>query len=685
MQWLQFKANQSMKILVIIWLKIVFIITLNIPNTCFAEALGIKRDTETWFISNLKPNSAFIDLSYLNDPPAGKHGFLKVSNGGFVFEDGKEIKLWGVALSAGACFPDKKDARALAKRLAGLGFNLIRLHHMDAPWAGRSLIQYKGRKDSRHFNYKNWDRLDYLINALKEEGIYIYLDMLSSRQFKEGDGIPGAPDLPYNGKGISLIHPLLIELQKEFAEKVWNHINPYTGLRYKNDPVMALTLITNENDVTSHFFLTKDNVPGHPNIVRLFQDRLEEYAADQHLNKRMVRRVWSTSEGRRATNWIMISYFREMSQHLRKIGVKIPITGTNWALNLHDLPSLVTMDFMDQHIYAEGGLHDADYLMSPFKRSTSLQRLSFARIHGKPFVVSEWNKDYPKVYRGEYPVTFAAVAAFQGWNAAILYSYAHDTWVHPYLHHPNDVIVDPARLPLIPIASIVFRRGVKTSKFESIVSVKLDEIYSGTFLPEKMIAYRTGLWQKRLSLSWNEKLKGVDPMKNFLEKNTRQIESPDGQLIWNWHKGYRLINTPFVQAFVGKGKGEKRKTKDVVFQFENEFCSVAVASIGNDALPIKTAKKLWITVTARAKNAGEVYDFGHGGKQIFQGGGPILSEGIKGKIIIHNTRSPLQYKITLPSGKIVKSGKLKKHSDNWWILQLNPDDKTHFYEIRAGS
>ncbi|MDH3348529.1 MAG: hypothetical protein OEM02_10595, partial [Desulfobulbaceae bacterium] len=339
-------------------------IYVQIIQAAVAQTTPLPYDS-SWYVSELTSDTILADVSFLNEKPAGIHGFLQTKDNTFVFEDSMEIKFWGIALSAGACFPDKKDATKVAARIASLGFNMVRLHHMDAPWAGRGLIDYKNNNDSRHFNYKNWDRLDYFINELKMRGIYIFLDLLVSRKFRDGDGIKNSESLPYDGKGASLIDPLLIDLQKEYAEKLWTHLNPYTGLRYKNDPVFALCLITNENDLTTHFFLTPENTKGHPELAKRFRDRLDSFAKSNGLSKRKTRKVWESGEGRRATTSMMQGYFREMHDYLKRIGVKVPITGTNWAHNLYDLPAMAEMDFMDQHIYGEGNNFAADYRAPP--------------------------------------------------------------------------------------------------------------------------------------------------------------------------------------------------------------------------------------------------------------------------------------------------------------------------------
>ena len=41
----------------------------------------------------------------------------------------------------------------------------------------------------------------------------------------------------------------MIDLQKEFITTIMNHVNPYTGLAYKDDPVFVMGEIVNESDL----------------------------------------------------------------------------------------------------------------------------------------------------------------------------------------------------------------------------------------------------------------------------------------------------------------------------------------------------------------------------------------------------------------------------------------------------
>ena len=107
----------------------------------------------------------------IHDAPAGKHGHVVARGDALYFENGKAAKFWGVGLtfSANKGFPpEKEDAEAMAKRLARLGFNHVRLVGLDDSGRWPILTWLKtGRLEHEYL-----DRLGYFIAKLKEQGIY---------------------------------------------------------------------------------------------------------------------------------------------------------------------------------------------------------------------------------------------------------------------------------------------------------------------------------------------------------------------------------------------------------------------------------------------------------------------------------------------------------------------------------
>ena len=107
---------------------------------------------------------------------------------------------------------------------------------MDAEWATPNIFQFsKGEKRQYvKFCSRSMDRLDYLIYCPKK-GIYIYMDILTYRKFKPR-WCCGCRTTQDAARPYCIFDRKLIELQKRFNYDLWTHINPYTGLAYKDDP-----------------------------------------------------------------------------------------------------------------------------------------------------------------------------------------------------------------------------------------------------------------------------------------------------------------------------------------------------------------------------------------------------------------------------------------------------------------
>jgi hypothetical protein len=187
------------------------------------------------------------DVSALLDAPAGKHGFIRCENGRFVHNAG-EFRVWGTNLSGDSNFPENAYADAMAARLAALGINCVRLHWMDgyALWGPNPATL-------RKIDPAQFDKLDYLVAALKKRGIYVNLNLHVARWLDDRDGFLHKDKRPKYDKGLDNFEPRLIEFQKEFARDFLTHRNPYTGLAYTDEPAIAMLEINNENSVMSEW------------------------------------------------------------------------------------------------------------------------------------------------------------------------------------------------------------------------------------------------------------------------------------------------------------------------------------------------------------------------------------------------------------------------------------------------
>jgi hypothetical protein len=190
--------------------------------------------------------------------PAGAEGFVTVEGDRFVLsESGREIRFWGTNLTAGGCLPPHEVSERMARRMASLGINCVRLVGFDGPAYPAGLWRDGGAWAGfphESFDPEALDRFDFLVAQLKEQGVYVDLALHVFRNYGEDDGFPPVAEgeaLPDFGKGVDQFYPRCIEEQKRFARMLLEHVNPYTGNAYAREPAVAVLEVSNEDGLTA--------------------------------------------------------------------------------------------------------------------------------------------------------------------------------------------------------------------------------------------------------------------------------------------------------------------------------------------------------------------------------------------------------------------------------------------------
>ena len=459
--------------------------------------------------------------SYL-DKPAGKYGHTTIGPDGHLYAGEKRIRFLGVSVVGPGAFPSKEEADAIAARLAKFGINLVRFHALDANWEpNNNIFQPPG---TRNLRQDALDRLDYFVAALKRNGIYININLMCYRQFSSADGLPSE----VNNMAVKDQHTLPFfyepakQLAKEFAMKLFTHVNPYTGLSYAEDPAVAFVEILNEYGIT--FGWLDGAIDRLPKVFRdALRERWNDFLIAKYGSTENLRKAWGDTlkpgenleektvdvfnyadvitvrpSQQARMDWaeflwyLDYNYFTEMYSYLKnELGVKALIIGTQSAWG--GTPNiLANLDAIDAHHYwrypvGSGNnwyvLNDA---MVNNPRSNTISQLALRSVLGKPFTISEYNHPAPNMYRPEGFVLLAAYAAFQDWDAIMPYSYGPYTSGHIALASWNstrmrgtlDFDQDPARMALMLTAHMLFVRG-DVSPAKQVVGVKMtkgDEI-----------------------------------------------------------------------------------------------------------------------------------------------------------------------------------------------------------------
>ncbi|OAM87271.1 hypothetical protein AW736_23745 [Termitidicoccus mucosus] len=364
----------------------------------------------------------------LLDAPAGKHGALHATAAGhFEFENrpGVRARFWGVNIVQMANFLNTHaQADQLAARLARSGYNTVRLHLFDEYLVSSSI---SAGGDSWDLDTARLEKLDYLFYALKQQGIYINIDLYGSRGFSETEAASFGPGITTsiaknNCKGLFAISDAALESWKNFATNLLTHANPYTGLTWAADPALIGICPVNENP--PHRDSVSDAIPTE--VSSLFKARYTALTGSTTYKGADWNRF--VFENARASN-------DAMATHIRSLGSKALITTANntVAAALVDLRS--RYDYVDGHLYWDHPSFPVNSWSLPINFSQSSAtatsaynpaRMMPTRILGKPFTSTEFHFCRPNRYRAEGPLLMPAYASLQDWDAMYNFDYAKD-------------------------------------------------------------------------------------------------------------------------------------------------------------------------------------------------------------------------------------------------------------------
>lgn len=587
-----------------------------------SERFGLA-DPASWPDDQLDWRTSPVDLSFLNatEKPAGKRGFVKAVGEQLMFADNTPARFWGTNLSAYALFksPDE-EIRVQARRLSALGFNLVRLHHHDSPWVSPNVFGDGTLvRDTRQLDAESLRKLDVWIKALKDEGIYVWLDMHVQRALTANDNIDDFEELAKGQdhvdlKGYAYVNRSIQQAMQRFAEQYLSHVNPYTGLAYKDDPAIAAVLITNENDLTQHYgnaLLPDKDVPRHS---ARYMDAAKAFARQHDLPGDLVWRAWEHGPSKLFLNDLEQRFDAGMIAHLRNLGVKVPIATTStWGGNgLSALPALSAGDVIDAHSYGANGQLERN----PLRSDGMIDWLAAAQVVGKPMTVTEWNAEpFPLPDRHSLPLYVAATGSHQGWDAMLQYAYSQQAFNPGWRTADNwHAYNDPAMLATLPAAALLYRRAdVRQATTRYVFAPTPAMLYNQEITPRNSPLLRTAMekGQLQIALPQTPELPWLqpaaipadaqvlqDPGQALLAANASEAVTDTGELRRNWRQGIYTIDSALTQAATGWLGGRSISLGAIQVQAQTPYASVVVQSL--DGQPLGQSRELLVSLGTRA-------------------------------------------------------------------------------------
>jgi hypothetical protein len=660
-------------------------------GTAFAESIQMKPFTIDW-----RENAdSLVNLSFLLDAPAGKDGFILVSNGHLTKPNGERFRIWGVNFTAASCFPSKEDAPVVAEHLARFGINCVRFHFLDSNWSGSLFID--GREDTRALNPQQLDRFDYFVTELKKQGIYTNINLNVGRNYRKGDGVK---DYDYLGlaKVVNYFDEHIQLLHKEYAKQLLTHYNPYTKSEYRHEPAIAVVELVNENSIVEAWFSDRllgkntnkrpgtwaDITEGYANqLTKKYNEWLKERLSptelkalrnmagvkEDELIPRLTKNQFAASPKKRfhmeATFYMELehNYFHKMYRYLKdELEIRALIVGTSdhnhWKSGYPLLTSTSRLDVVDGHVYWQ----HPRYLTDPKtgRRTFSIPntpmvndplnstvvRLSRSAVAGKPFTVSETNHPFPNEYACEGAGILAAYSAFHDWDGVFFHEFdtrAYDNGEARISGHFR-ICRDPVKMTNLAACAVMFLGDHVQQAIETIPrSYSLRQVRQSIRRPSSERPYFTPGFLPSIPLRHTTRIVGFDNEAGEYPKvsSDSPIVSDTSELTWHYSeqkKGLVTVETEKSQALIGFVKDHNKVLKNLSATVENEFCSVILTALDGRTIP--RSKKLLLVATARSANAGMIWNENRTSLSNW-GIAPTVIEPVRGKVILRNLE-PLQ-------------------------------------------
>ena len=679
-----------------------------------ASAQGRDSSLVPFTMDHRAADSTSIDLSFLLDAPAGKHGFVRIRDGHLARGDGARLRLWGIHLTdwsrGSVLLPPKEDVPLWASTLARYGINCVRLHFIDLD-APRGLIA--AGADSRSFDPQQLDRLDFLVAELKKRGIYIDLNLNVGRSYRAGDSVPGFDRIRW-AKGMTLYDPRLIELQREYARKILTHVNPYTGLAYRDDPAVAIVEILNENAVWVGFTAPTyydDQLTAlyngwlAKNLSSADVARLREItgvAAGAPVPRLKGPEVASAPRERFIAESRFIvdvesKFYLGMADYLRdSLGVRVPITGTadhgHSSSSYPMLMSLAKLDVVDGHSYWQhpGAPPPVNTPMVNDPLRSTVVRLSRTAVAGKPYTVSEFNHPFPNDWAAEGIPIAAAYGAFQDWDAIMVYTFEpkRDPQWQSYVGDPFDISLDPVRMTQMATGALAFLRGdVRPARRTVARSYARDQAFDSRRLPRTETPYFTPGFPLATPLVHGVRIASLDgaPTERYPTLDTTTIVSDTRELVWrrlNGERGMVTQETDRTQALIGFVKAHRAAVRNLVADVRNDFASIVLSSM--DGRPISSSGRLLLSAGSRVSNTGLRWN-AEGTRVAQQGGPPSLIEPVTGSITLRALSGRVRAVSATAldgAGKAVGAPIAARRTAAGWVLPIGAPVTT-WYQVRV--
>jgi len=465
-----------------------------------------------------------LDLSFLTpNEPAGAHGRVIANQyGELAFADQPEQPVrflssvevtdpfmgrWS-PIRAQPEFTSKERIAEYARQIRIQGYNMTRFHYLDATLMSDSKNDFEFRRDYL-------EMFDYFVYCLKREGVYINLDAMSSRiGYAAGWAWRSKDNDQRNFKLQIHFDPKIRQNWFEGVKKLLTRVNPYTGTRLADDPVLALVVCFNEQE----FAFTRGT------DFSVAEPRWREFLVQKYENDiAKLRQSWrdDTVDFDRAAKLkledfraktprgediavfltqIESEFYEWCQSSLRQIGYPGPVANYNLGQSLRYLEVRKGQDYIalnGYHAHPEGEVINQESAVGSAARI--VRGFAGCHVYGKPLVNTELGLVFWNSWRYEQAFVTAAYAAFNNFSALTPFTTPITLNQESLPVATFQIRTDPVLRTQNFLSALLFRRGDVAAapnpvriRFDS-AQIPFDQLSGGIGTGQSLLALVTGI------------------------------------------------------------------------------------------------------------------------------------------------------------------------------------------------
>jgi hypothetical protein len=668
-----------------------------IPNGLMKPGPLKPAAPDEWFplLADEDPFSpdSVIDMSALMEAPAGKYGpvIAKGSTLAFANRPDKPVKFWG----CGANLEQDKYSREQQLRriryLRKFGNNVVREHPLFDE------VSRDGKIDPKRLEAYDW-----WFAELKKAGIYSTWSVFYHFPVSAADGYE--PELfaelePMGDKGLRdtygliSMSPKLWEIRTKVLLSLLNHENPYTGLRYADDPALLCVEYQNEDSI---FFwnplgqLSDPNSKKWPAHARKLRGMFAPWAQKKYPDAAALTKAWGKLDS--ADKWgaelglmgpwemdtagirgryagqtaraadtirflteMQLENFKTCEKAIRSTGFKAQTVTTNWLAGsaLLDQANIYTdtvATMIDRHNYAGGGagVHNITegqiYAESHLgKPGAHLFNIALKQVEDRPFSISEWTMCPPNQWKLEAaPIMAFYGMGLQGWDCSYHFIQSGTRLGDGWPGMRSYATDTPHYIGQFPALAFALHKGHITEG--PVVAARRttpDEVMTGR--PAWLQDYYNGndlvrapggtpeevFAAGRVTVAFNGGESVQDDLGRLWKQDVQVITSGTKQLVWDYKNRQIMVYTDKTQAVLGNCGGATFHLPAVELTVKTGFVSIIFTPL--DDQPLAASKRILITALARDQQSGAKYS-DDGTKLLATGTAPLLLEPVQATV-----------------------------------------------------